>query len=58
MNSRTMVDKGRQPLLAARHRVVRQLGQGGKGSVWLVEDTQFDDHQAAVKMLPSLRASA
>jgi len=30
-------------LLAGCYRVVRQLGQGGMGLVWLPEDTQFDN---------------
>ena len=41
-------------LLAGRYHVVRQLGQGGMGSVWLAEDTKLDGFKVAIKMLPSV----
>ena len=41
-------------LLAGRYRVVRSLGQGGMGSVWLAEDTKLDNFKVAIKMLPSV----
>ena len=52
----TLQTNGEGTILAGRYRVIRQLGNGGMGNVWLVEDNQLNGKRLAVKMLPAILA--
>ncbi|MCR5414927.1 MAG: serine/threonine protein kinase [Kiritimatiellae bacterium] len=54
INDCETVSCGGKSIFAGRYRVVKPLGRGGMGSVWLVEDLKLDGKRFAVKTLPSV----
>ena len=53
-NDKTITGNGIGTMLAGRYHILRQLGAGGMGSVWLAKDWQLDNRKVAIKMLPSI----
>ena len=48
--------EGGEIVLAHRYRVVRELGRGGMGTVYLAEDIKLDNRQVAIKTPPAVLA--
>ena len=53
-DDKTVACGGKDVTLAGRYHIIRQLGQGGMGAVWLAEDLQLDNRKVAIKMLPTI----
>jgi len=44
-------------ILSGRYKIIREIGSGGMGTVYLAEDTELDNMQVAVKVLPTILAN-
>ena len=52
-NTPTIDGSGQEgKLLANRYKVLRKLGEGGMGMVYLAEDTELNNHKVAIKFIP------
>ena len=45
-----------EKVLAGRYRIIKQLGSGGMGEVYLASDAEMNDMSVAIKVLPPVLA--